>query len=397
MHGVPDDIDKLVPLGHAHCEHVLRHCDLLDRSEHERFCFCWDCKVWFNGDLPLCTRFLSWVGGVLLWNSGAYQGATLRRWLYPKRLLSLKLVNWNSFNGVAIRVDKVAVNAHFNAYVFQRYGGEEGMRRPIYVFCHGGGFTFGSPEEKMFYDYCKYFAWRGFVVVAPDDRLAPEFPFPTPLEDCFETLRFVSLDQSVLAHGDKRRVILGGDSAGGNLALVLATLLRDNLNVSLESEDLSQRLTVLHLVLLYPTLLLPYPTKSMANCDRIMLPYWLSRWMTESYLPDADRRQSMLETDRRLCPLHGSLAGLQPNITLCTGELDPFRDECLILSKELQRQGCSFIHHDFPKVPHGFGTIFCPARTVCQEQTFSDISATLDGCFSFPSHHNYVSSMKKND
>ena len=101
------------------------------------------------------------------------------------------------------------------------------MRRaaPALLYLHGGGWVIGAPETHE--DICRSLANRvGAVVISPDYRLASEHPFPAALSDCAAVMRHI-VAQSQCLGIDPTRIVVGGDSAGGNLAAVLALLARD--------------------------------------------------------------------------------------------------------------------------------------------------------------------------
>ena len=96
---------------------------------------------------------------------------------------------------------------------------------PLLVFIHGGGFGAGTLDSHDI--TCRYFATRGQVaVLSVDYRLAPEFPYPTPLDDCVESFRWARDHAGDLAI-DPARMAVAGDSAGGNLTAATCLRLRD--------------------------------------------------------------------------------------------------------------------------------------------------------------------------
>ncbi|MEU8612513.1 alpha/beta hydrolase [Actinoplanes sp. NPDC048791] len=97
---------------------------------------------------------------------------------------------------------------------------------PLYVFLHGGGFWLGSVDEKVNDAMCHDRSRRAeCVVVAVDYRLAPEHPFPAPLEDCYAGLSWAVQHAGELG-ADPERVAVGGISAGANLAAAVTLLAR---------------------------------------------------------------------------------------------------------------------------------------------------------------------------
>lgn len=96
---------------------------------------------------------------------------------------------------------------------------------PVLVWMHGGGFFLGRPEQNDPYLF-HLVQELGIVIVSVDYRLAPDHPFPTPLDDCYAALKWVS-NHAELLRIDPKRVAIGGESAGGGLAATLAQLAHD--------------------------------------------------------------------------------------------------------------------------------------------------------------------------
>src|SRR5262245_56195815 len=88
-------------------------------------------------------------------------------------------------------------------------------RRPVVVYLHGGGWAFGSPAS--FRKLGMQFAEAGYLTIILDYRLAPEHPFPSALEDAIFAIGWAA-DNARRWNGDGRRIAIGGDSAGANLA-----------------------------------------------------------------------------------------------------------------------------------------------------------------------------------
>ena len=100
----------------------------------------------------------------------------------------------------------------------------EGTDKPLptIISIHGGGWFYGS--KQLYSHYCLRMANRGFTVVNFDYRLAPEYKYPAPLEDCCNVLRWVK-ENGEKYHIDRNNLFLVGDSAGGQLAFQLLTML----------------------------------------------------------------------------------------------------------------------------------------------------------------------------
>ena len=93
---------------------------------------------------------------------------------------------------------------------------------PTIVSIHGGGWFYGS--KQLYSHYCLRLAARGFTVVNFDYRLAPEYKYPAPLEDCCQVLHWLQ-DNAGQYHIDRNNLFLVGDSAGGQLAFQLLTMM----------------------------------------------------------------------------------------------------------------------------------------------------------------------------
>jgi acetyl esterase len=218
--------------------------------------------------------------------------------------------------------------------------GERG--RGVLVYLHGGGWTIGSVED---YDpVCRTLANRsGAVVVSVDYRLAPEHPFPAAVDDALAAVRWVARAgaSGELGTGvDATRLAVGGDSAGGNLAAVVARELRD--------ADPPLRLQLL----VYPAVDM---TMSYPSIDENGEGYFLTKdtmlWFGDNYVGDEVER-----TDPLVSPLHadpGALVGVAPALVV-TAEYDPLRDEGEAYAAALVAAGVEVTATRYDGVIHGF-------------------------------------------
>lgn len=103
----------------------------------------------------------------------------------------------------------------------------EGKPRPVYINFHGGGWVFGGLESDM--EFCKRLVRElGCVVFDVDYRLAPEYQWPIPVDDCIEAFKWVQSEDMVHKRNlDRQRFAVGGISAGGQLAAVVSHVCRD--------------------------------------------------------------------------------------------------------------------------------------------------------------------------
>lgn len=178
----------------------------------------------------------------------------------------------------------------------------------LYIYFHGGGWVIGNLETHD--DLCRAIANRsGHAVLSIDYRLAPEFPFPTPLNDCLIATRW-AFDHAHQLGCDPQRLAVGGDSAGGNLAAVVA----------IES-DVPLRCQIL----MYPVTDATQRHHSyQENSNGPILTKAAMTWFIDHYLAG-----NTSPNDPRVSPLAASdevLAKMPPTLVI-TAEFDPLRDE----------------------------------------------------------------------
>jgi acetyl esterase len=229
------------------------------------------------------------------------------------------------------------------------------------AFFHGGGFTIGDTAS---YDLqCRTLcAEVDAVVVSTDYRLAPEHPYPAAVDDALAATRWVREHVSELG-GDAARVAVAGDSAGGNLAAVVAQELR-----GAEPPIAAQ-------LLIYPaTDLLSERPSHVENATG----YFLERddilWFHGNYVPDPS-----IAEDPRLSPLRADdLSGLPPAV-IATAGLDPLRDDGDAYADALAAAGVRVIHRRYPSLVHGFFGFgpFSRAATAAISELCADLRGLL--------------------
>lgn len=179
----------------------------------------------------------------------------------------------------------------------------------LLVYYHGGGWVIGSLDTHD--DVCRKLAnAMGHAVLSVDYRLAPEHPFPTPVDDCAHALRWAHTHGQELGI-DPQRLAVGGDSAGGNLAAVVA-----NMNV----------VPLRFQMLIYPVTDATRQSASYRdNANGYRLTADGMKWFCDHYLSGS----SGSEVDPRVSPLHADLGSLSkaPPAIVITAEYDPLRDE----------------------------------------------------------------------
>ena len=211
---------------------------------------------------------------------------------------------------------------------------------PVLVYYHGGGWVIGDLDTHD--TLCRELAnGSGCAVVAVDYRMAPEHRFPAAALDAIAAARWVH-DNATLLHLDATRMAVGGDSAGGNLAAVVAQAARDEGGPALAFQ-----------LLIYP-----------ATDNRRTAPshqtngegYLLTR-DTIGYFHDHYITEASQDLDWRASPLlRDSLAGLPPALVLTAG-YDPLRDEGLQYAQRLTEAGNRATLVCFERQIHGFITM----------------------------------------
>ncbi|MXP64339.1 alpha/beta hydrolase [Roseomonas sp. M0104] len=208
---------------------------------------------------------------------------------------------------------------------------------PTYLHIHGGGFALGSLDALDRWKR-EIAAEAGMIVVGLDYALAPEHPYPAAIDQVLAALRWLR-DGATEFGVDGRRLAVGGDSAGGNLALGALLRLRD-------AGEAGPRLGAI----IYGMLSAAHDTPSHRELGdgRFGLSTAKLDWFWTRYLPDAALRQ-----DPAAAPLHAELAGL-PEMLLQAAALDPLLDDTLNLDRRLTAAGVPHAMTVYPGVPHGF-------------------------------------------
>jgi acetyl esterase len=221
---------------------------------------------------------------------------------------------------------------------------------PAILYFHGGGWVMGSLEG---YDLvCRYFCARsGCALVAVDYRLAPEHKFPAGIEDAVSAYRWLASEATRLGI-DPARIVIAGDSAGGNVAAVAARLLREE-----------PRPPCLQW-LIFPVTDLGFDTGSFGSCgEGFLVTRSAMEWFRGHYLSELAEID-----DPRASPLKANdLAGLPPALIYTAG-FDPLRDEGHAYADRLMAAGVKTIHREFDSLVHGFvglrGTVQAAARAM---------------------------------
>lgn len=209
--------------------------------------------------------------------------------------------------------------------------------RAVIVYYHGGGWVAGDNDvfEPLGRELA---AASGCAVAMVSYRKAPEHPYPTPIDDAWSAFIWLAMRRKEI-FGAELPMVVGGDSAGGNLATVVA--MRDK-------ADGAPRLSAQ--VLLYPVTDSDFETASYLDPDKqALLPREAMQTYWSQYLPDESRRQ-----EPEASPLRAQdLTGMPPSIILTAG-YDVLCDEGEAYARRLQEAGVSVAHKRFENQVHAF-------------------------------------------
>lgn len=211
---------------------------------------------------------------------------------------------------------------------------------PCVYWMHGGGLVLGSNvgDDARFDRWCTEL---GCIGVSVEYRLAPETPYPGPLDDCYAGLAWIHAEAERFGI-DRDRIGIGGASAGAGLAAGLALLARDR-----------GRLPIAFQLLVYPML----DDRRVTPSSRWLDPIWppgANTYGWAAYLGDAAGGPDV--------PIYAAaarateLAGLPPTL-ISVGALDGFSDEDIDYAVRLRHAGVPVELHVYPGAPHGFDSL----------------------------------------
>jgi acetyl esterase len=217
---------------------------------------------------------------------------------------------------------------------------QAGGLAPCLVFFHGGGWVIGDLDTHDV--ACRKLAHEGeLIVISVDYRLAPEHKFPAAVDDAITATKWIA-DNAKQLGIDASRLMVGGDSAGGNLAAVVSLSARDGDGPAIAGQ-----------VLIYPAtdFAMTHPSHSEPETS-ILLTHTVIKWFRDHYLNSLADGQ-----DWRASPaLAKTFAGLPPAYLLTAGA-DPLRDEGNEYAARLQQAGVAVTTKTFPGQFHGFFTM----------------------------------------
>ncbi len=211
---------------------------------------------------------------------------------------------------------------------------------PCLVFFHGGGWVIGDLDSHDV--VCRILADEGSVlVISVDYRLAPEHKFPAAIDDAIAATRWIA-DNAMQLNVDVEQLFVGGDSAGGNLAAIVAIDARDNDGPKLKGQ-----------MLIYPAtdFRMDHPSHSEPETS-CLLTHNVIRWFADHYLTSAEDIDNWRASPARV----NDLQGLPPAYVLIAGA-DPLRDEGDDYARRLAEAGVAVKLKHYPGQFHGFITM----------------------------------------
>jgi acetyl esterase len=228
---------------------------------------------------------------------------------------------------------------------------------PVLLYLHGGGFTVGTSEDTA-YITSRIAAETGMLVVSVNYRLAPEWPFPAGLDDALVVLRWLR-EHGAAIGGDPAFVLVGGDSAGGNLAAALPHKARDEGAIAPEA-----------VLLLCP--ITDFNVERHESFERLAPLGIVYDTAFVGYVRGAYVVRHALWSHPHVSPALGDLDRYPPTL-IVAGEVDPMVDDNRGFAARLEAAGRDVTLRVQPRMPHGF--YFFPGLLADGEAAFEAIRA----------------------
>ncbi|MGB3641076.1 MAG: alpha/beta hydrolase [Rivularia sp. (in: cyanobacteria)] len=234
------------------------------------------------------------------------------------------------------KIDQKIITGRHGEIPIQLYYPSLNPNLPVILFIHGGGWIYGNFPT---YDFmCRRIASQSnSLVIAINYRLAPQYKYPTALEDCYDALTWIG-ENAINLNANPQQLIVMGDSAGGNLAASLCLMLRDR------KQDL-----IYKQILIYPVLNATLSHPSMQYSDAPVLTKKAMQFYVKCY-SRSDR--DILEP--YFSPLLTPLLSNLPPALIIAAEYDVLHDENLIYAQRLQTANNQVKFIDYPGMVHGF-------------------------------------------
>lgn len=227
---------------------------------------------------------------------------------------------------------------------------------PVIIYFHRGGWVYGSIEESEV--ICRRLANEtGSIVAAVEYRLSPEHKFPIPLEDCYDATKWI-FENAPTFLVDPNKVILCGESAGGNLAAAVSLMMLKTKQFSIAGQ-----------LLIYPILTSDLEQKQYDNSpDKSLLSYENMQFFWNMYLSSSEDGENPFAS-----PLKNKNFANLPPCFIVTAQYDALKHEGASYGEALQMAGVAVQVKNYPGVIHGF--LDLPLADAIKKEAIADIVA----------------------
>ncbi len=267
--------------------------------------------------------------------------AALGNFLHNSKI-NIKEINDFTIDGIPVRLYKNSSVAN----------------QKVIIYAHGGGFVYYNIDS---HDYVtrRLCAMNDCIVISVEYRLAPEHSFPAAHEDYYKVIEYVHQHSEALGI-DKNKIIVAGDSAGGNLAACASHHFKQHPTIRIAAQ-----------VLVYPWL---DGRIANASIEKYKTGYLLTKeamlWFQQKYTPKPEDK-----CNPEVSPIHHTnFIGLPPAFVI-TAEYDPLKDEGMEYASKLKEAGCQVLYKDYKALVHGFFNI--PKVSDDAMQCYYDVQAFL--------------------
>ena len=235
------------------------------------------------------------------------------------------------------RVENRKIDGPAGEVPVRLYWPSDQRQLPILLWFHGGGWVLGDLNGAD--GLCRALANRvGAIVISVDYRMAPDFKFPSAVEDGYAAILWAAGNAAQIK-GDRQRLAVGGSSAGGNLAAALSLMVRDRKGPLL-----------CHQLLVYPVIDHQFERESyLSNAKGYCLTRQAMIWYWDQYVPDPTQRDHPY-----VSPLKAENLTQLPSAHVVTAEFDPLRDEGEAYANALTQVGIKVTCTRFNGQIHGF-------------------------------------------
>jgi len=248
----------------------------------------------------------------------------------------LKMLDFKPIDLANISDEKITMRDGENIRI-RIYQPSDKKQLPLIIYFHGGGFVTRTIESHDL--VCRRISHLNqAVVVSVDYRLAPEYKFPIPHQDCYDATVWMAEHADQIGCNPEEITVMG-DSAGGNLATVVSILSRDLKGPKIKNQ-----------VLIYPTVdaRLNHP-----SIDTFGKGYFLTKPLMQWFLNHYKSKDEDIVNPLMSPFLMEDLTNLPPAF-VCTAAYDPLKDEGAAYAKKLEAAGNHVVFKEYPNVIHGF-------------------------------------------